>query len=173
MLITKCGGLYNYRPQTKLREGNVFMDTCLFTRGWVFLMPCPFFGGYLWYQVPSRMGGYVVGLGGYVGGGYVQGGGYLPLPLDMGPGIAQDTVGKRAVRILLECFLVAIAFKIIASNASDIFVLSRLSNVIHRCHVLGGLDVWILTSSRNKNTEKKSKYCFLEPSWNCEESSVA
>ena len=62
-----------YRPETKLREGNVFMDTCLFTRGWVFLVPCLFFGGYLWYQVPSRVGGYVLGLGGYIGVGMSRG----------------------------------------------------------------------------------------------------
>ena len=31
-----------------------------------------------------------------------------PNPLDMGHGIPLDTVGKQAVRILLECFLVVI-----------------------------------------------------------------
>ena len=32
--------------------------------------------------------------------------GVLTQPPDKGPGIQRDTVGKRAVRILLECFLV-------------------------------------------------------------------
>ena len=29
-------------------------------------------------------------------------------PLETGPGILQDTAGKRAIRILLECFVVLI-----------------------------------------------------------------
>ena len=60
----------------------------------------------------TKRAGYVCGrywvcLGsGYVhGAGYVQRGESTHSP-DMGPGIPGDTVGKRAVRILLECCLV-------------------------------------------------------------------
>ena len=82
--------------------------------------------GCFWYQVPSE--GIPRGLGmwevgGYVqlewvcpGGGYVQGwvclgGGYVHGVsmsgwVSPGHGTQRDTVGKRAVRILLECFLV-------------------------------------------------------------------
>ena len=55
--------------------------------------------GYLWYQVP---------FGGE--GEYVQGIRTHPPPPDMGPGIPRDTVGKRAVRILLEYFLIQTLF---------------------------------------------------------------
>ena len=41
--------------------------------------------------------------------GYVQRGGYPPTPtLGMECGIPRDTIGKQAVRILLECCLVLI-----------------------------------------------------------------
>ena len=54
-------------------------------------------GGYLWYQVPS-------------GDGYISGGGYIrgwvPPTTDTEGQIITHTVGKRAVRTLLECFLV-------------------------------------------------------------------
>ena len=59
---------YIYRPQTKLREGNVFTGVCLPTKGE---------GGY---STPHP-------------------------PRYMGHGILWDTVDKRSVRILLECFL--------------------------------------------------------------------
>ena len=48
----------------------------------------------------------------YPEGGYVQEVGMskwcAPSPLEMGYGIPWDTVGKQAVRILQECFLVVI-----------------------------------------------------------------
>ena len=86
--------------------------------------------GYFWYQVPCIQGGGYVRegraltlWGGYVQGawvltfirgGYVQMGGYSiprsehsPLPaVGTHPRPLQHTVNKRAVRILLECFLV-------------------------------------------------------------------
>ena len=43
------------------------------------------------------------------GGGYVRGW-VVPPPRYMGPGILRDTVEKRVVRILLECFLVMRVF---------------------------------------------------------------
>ena len=76
-----------------------------------------FLGGLSLVPGPFQDGWICCGIGWVCRGWICPGGGYLTLPLDMGPGIPQDTVGKRAVRILLECFLVAIAFKIIASNA--------------------------------------------------------
>ena len=86
--------IYNYRPPTKLRQGNVFTCVCLSTGmglgmsgsrsllgvgdgwvclvtyqfwGWVCLVPFLFQGWYLWYQVP---------FGGYNGTGIPEGGGY-------------------------------------------------------------------------------------------------
>ena len=55
----------------------------------------------------QRQCGYVQRQGGYVGGGYHRGGGYSP-PLIMTPSGSHQKhiVGKQAVRILLECFLV-------------------------------------------------------------------
>ena len=44
------------------------------------------------------------------GSGYVRGWVVPPPPRYMGPGILRDTVEKRAVRILLECFLVMRVF---------------------------------------------------------------
>ena len=69
----------------------------------VSLVPGPFWGigmsggmskgvGHVWGQVfPGGMG---------------MSRGWVSTPPNMGPGIQQDTVGKRAVRILLEYFLV-------------------------------------------------------------------
>ena len=69
----------NYRPPTKMREGNIFIGVCLSTRG-----------GYLWYQVPLGVCrvGYVQGLGMSRGGGYIWGGvfpgeGYPPQTWDL------------------------------------------------------------------------------------------
>ena len=117
-----------YRPQTKLREGNVFTGVCLSTE-WI----SPWVGGgHLWYQVHSwGSGGWVcpgvsmpqvrwvcpceVGMsrwGGYVSGVGMSRGGYVHLvgshhaPRYMGPGILRDTVHKWAICILLECSLV-------------------------------------------------------------------
>ena len=46
----------------------------------------------------SPLGGMSRGWGGYVRGGY-------PPPPELGPWIPLDTVGKRAVRILMDCCL--------------------------------------------------------------------
>ena len=60
-------------------------------------------GGYQWYQVPS--GGYVHG-GGYVWG-ISRGRGWVPTPgYSHLVTFTTCTIGKRAVHILLECFLV-------------------------------------------------------------------
>ena len=98
-------------------------------------------GGYTWSQVPSEgRGGYVRGV--YPGGGYTRGmlgipeGGYtrgqgvgMYTPQDTGPGVSTHppplltlsglmvtttahTVGKRAIRILLECCLVTVLNKV-------------------------------------------------------------
>ena len=64
-------------------------------------------------------GGWVCPGGGYVWGWVCPRGDWYPdmgpgravdthPPLAMGPGIPGDTVGKRVVRILLECFLVVV-----------------------------------------------------------------
>ena len=97
----------------------------LFSRGWVSLIPGPFQGVDMASPWSLLGGGYVCG--GYVWGwvclGVVGlsgewaclGGGYPPppsptwdlrevSPLDVGPGIPRDSVGKREVRILPECF---------------------------------------------------------------------
>ena len=73
-----------------LREGNVFTGVCLSTG----------VGGYLWSHVLSRGCGYLwnqvpsmTGVGNH----------HHP---SSEHGIPRDTVGKRAVHILLECFLV-------------------------------------------------------------------
>ena len=80
-----------YRLPTKLREGNVFTSVSLLTMGWVCLVPSPF------RRVSKREGGYARRWvskreDGYAGGWYPKGRG-------------RCTVGKRAVHILLECFL--------------------------------------------------------------------
>ena len=129
--------IHLYRPQTKLREDNVFTGVCLPTGRWSEYLRFHVLsrGGYLLYQVPSGRwvcpgGGDVQGVGmseeavGWVcPGGYVQvyvqgwvclGGGYIYGKVDMSGGWVHtpqtwDTMGyscKRAVGILLECFLV-------------------------------------------------------------------
>ena len=96
-----------YHPQRKSWEGMFSqLSVCLPTDR----------GGYLWSHVLSlgRWGSLVPGLfwGGYVGGYVFQEGGYPPpQPWDQPPSwswdtMAWDTVGKRAVCILLECFLI-------------------------------------------------------------------
>ena len=110
---------YFYRPQTKLREGNVFTHVSL-SKGVVGVsgpMSLPGVGisgtrsfpenGYFWYQVPFKRS---VCLGhGYVQGwvclqGWICRGGWEHAPPPHP--IPWDTIGNRAVRILLECFLV-------------------------------------------------------------------
>ena len=53
----------HYRPQTKLRQGNVFIGVCLSTGG-ISGSVSLLWGGYLWYHVPS--GGIQVSRGGHV-----------------------------------------------------------------------------------------------------------
>ena len=61
---------------------------------------------------PRPQTSFAGGKSGYVWeGGYVLGVAPSPPPTEMGPGIQQDTVGKRAVRILLECFLLVVFSK--------------------------------------------------------------
>ena len=81
--------MHIYRPQTKLREGNVFTGVYLSTGG----------------VDMSR------------GGGFVLGGGYVRVVVSTPPhsrymrsGILRDRVDKRTVRILLECSLVTSVF---------------------------------------------------------------
>ena len=89
-----------YLPQQYLREGNVFTGVCqsviLFTRG----------SGHLWSHILSRGMG-ISGTKSLLGVslGVSMCSGCVPTsPPDRGPG---DTVRKRTVRILLECFLVS------------------------------------------------------------------
>ena len=74
-----------YRQPMKMREGNVFTCVCLSTGGWGETHRLR------WVLTP--------------GGGYsLPEGEYSPLKIH-GPGILRGTVDKRAVHILLECFL--------------------------------------------------------------------
>ena len=112
-LISKLGDIFQikdknlpyeiqffYRPQTKLREGNVLHLSVCSSGGWL----------------PSMHHRSHDQDGLHRGGGVGQ----IPLGLPTGEGIGQtppeiygilwDTVNKRAVRILLECFPVPISF---------------------------------------------------------------
>ena len=86
----------------KLREGNVILGVrqSFCSQG---------------YQVPSW--GYVQERSGYVQG-------WVPPPPDMGPGIPQNTVGKRVVRILLECFLVLPLLLLFSKTQTQMLTLS-------------------------------------------------
>ena len=108
---------YFYRPQTKLREGNVFTGVCLSKGvGGCLWSHGPGMGisgirsfpedGYFWYQVPFKR--WVC-----LGHGYVQGWVCLQGWICRGVGntppphpIPSEMIGNWAVRILLECFLV-------------------------------------------------------------------
>ena len=77
-----------YHPTTKLGGGNVFRHVSIH-------------GGGVGISGTKSLPGVGVGWGWLCRR-------WIPIsPLEMGPRIQQDTVGKRAVRILLECFLVA------------------------------------------------------------------
>ena len=116
---------FHYRPQTELREGNVFTGVCE-----SFCSQACF---YLWYQTLSGGRGMSRGWVGMSRRGYVWKGGYVQVgwvypwggfnqrfgthPRDMGPqeeggeyptqtGTPRDTVGKWVVRIPLEWCLV-------------------------------------------------------------------
>ena len=80
-----------YHPKSKLREGNVFTQVCLPTVGqhWEG-------GGSVFERRGSTFGGR--GL-------HSEGGGFGRPPPPQ-PGYTLDTVNKRALRILLECFIV-------------------------------------------------------------------
>ena len=84
-----CKWLHFYRPPTKL--GKVMFSQ-------VSVSDSVHRGEYLWYQVPS----WGVGMSREKG----MSRGRMGTPLDIGPGIQRDTVGKRTLRILLQCFLV-------------------------------------------------------------------
>ena len=92
--------LHLYRPQTKLREGNVFTGVCdsvhmggVWSRGGACFRGVPAPGGACSWEVPTPGGGSVPG--GYL----LQGGAWWRPP----PG----RLLLQAVRILLECILVS------------------------------------------------------------------
>ena len=107
----------NYRPRTKLREGNVFAGVCqsfcpqgvgyswshVLSRGSVSLVPGPFCVGWVGTHLPDMD---------------QRGVCTHPLPLLAPRGGHHNTVGKRSVRILLECFLVRIS--LLSSNMTEI-----------------------------------------------------
>ena len=83
----------------------MFLQVCVHGEGGI-SGPMSFLGGggHIWYQVASR--GWVCPVGGYppIPMGPQGVGEYPPAPppKKLGPGTPQDTVGKRAVHILLE-----------------------------------------------------------------------
>ena len=89
----------NKRSCRKLMLSHVSVCFVFFWGGGVSLVPCPFWewvslvSASFWGWVCPGSGRYVQGVGNH-------------LSLDMGPGIPRDMVGKKAVCILLECYLV-------------------------------------------------------------------
>ena len=124
---TSCGKfMFSRASVSHSVEGLVGIAGPISFRG-VFLVPGPFWG---WVDMSRGVSKRWVCLGGFPGGGvclriirgqggYVQGGiqGY---PEYMGHGILQDTVDMRAVRTLLECFLVLFIFCFVLLTVEDL-----------------------------------------------------
>ena len=105
---------YFYLPQTKLRGCNVFTGVCLSTdrQGWVFLVPGAFCrGGYV--QGVHMAKRQVLTTTGWV----CLLGDYSPTP--NGTWDTTDTINKRVVCILLECFLVILCFTRLSETEDD------------------------------------------------------
>ena len=90
-----------YHPQTKLQDCNVFTGACLSTWGrWVYLWPHVFSGGGV-----GMSRGWVFTLKG----GYIQGGGYSPLPDIWDLGYGRQAGGMHPTRMLC-CFFLNVFF---------------------------------------------------------------